>query len=151
MSGKLGTLEGRGGGLGHLDVLLSDQVDGLVLCYLHTRAHVALPVQKEREGARQMLTAGEGRQKETFMVLMGSQEGNQSLGGQARTRLSCSEAHCLADNHMTEGSVTRQRIDNARNCLTDVLLLISIDKFITNKWCFNQNSSSKNRGLQKLF
>lgn len=54
-----GTLEGRGGGLGHLDVLLGDQVDGLVLRDLHARAHVALPMQEEGEGTRQVLTAGE--------------------------------------------------------------------------------------------
>lgn len=69
-------MEGRGGGLGHLDVLLGDQVDGLVLRYLHTRAHVALPVQEECEGTRQVLAAAEGRQKETFIGVNGLQEGN---------------------------------------------------------------------------
>lgn len=50
-----------------MDVLLGDQVDGLVLGDLHARAHVALPVQEEREGTRQVFTAGHGGQKETFL------------------------------------------------------------------------------------
>lgn len=78
---KAGTLEGRGGGLGHLDVLLGDQVDGLVLRDLHTRAHVALPVQEEREGTRQVLTAGQRRQKGTFIAVNGLQEGNSEPRG----------------------------------------------------------------------
>lgn len=57
------TLEGWGWGLGHLDMLFVDQVDGLVLSNLHTCAHIAFPMKKEREGTRQMFT-GEGETKE---------------------------------------------------------------------------------------
>lgn len=74
-------MEGRGGRLCHLDVLLSDQVDGLVLRDLHTRAHIALSVQEEREGTRQVLTAGQRRQKETYIGVNGLQEGKSEPRG----------------------------------------------------------------------
>lgn len=56
------TLERRWRGLGHMDMLLIDQVDWLVLSNLHTGAHIAFPMKKECEGTRQMLT-GDGGDK----------------------------------------------------------------------------------------
>lgn len=45
-------------GLCEADVVLCDVVGRLVLGDLHTRAHVALPVEEEGEGARQALAGG---------------------------------------------------------------------------------------------
>lgn len=50
------TLEWCRGRLGHVQVLLVDQIDGLVLSNLHTRAHITLPMKKEGESTGQMLT-----------------------------------------------------------------------------------------------
>lgn len=51
------TLEGAVGLLGQGQVLLTEQVHGLVLADLHAGAHVAVPVQEEGERAGQVLTA----------------------------------------------------------------------------------------------
>lgn len=45
------TLEGTGRLLSQSEVLLRQVIDGLVLVDLHTRAHVALTMQEEGEGA----------------------------------------------------------------------------------------------------
>lgn len=51
------TLEGAVGLLGQGEVLLTEQVHGLVLADLHAGAHVAVPMQEEGERAGQVLTA----------------------------------------------------------------------------------------------
>lgn len=56
-TGSNPTLEGAVGLLGQGEVLLAEQVHGLVLADLHAGAHVAVPVQEEGERAGQVLTA----------------------------------------------------------------------------------------------
>lgn len=51
------TLEGAVGLLGQGEVLLTEQVHGLVLADLHAGAHIAVPVQEKGERAGQVLTA----------------------------------------------------------------------------------------------
>lgn len=51
------TLEGAVGLLGQGEVLLTEQVHGLVLADLHAGAHIAVPVQEEGERAGQVLAA----------------------------------------------------------------------------------------------
>lgn len=55
------TLYWRDGGVREVNVLFCDVVRGLVLGDLHTGAHVALPVQEEGEGTREVLTGGDRR------------------------------------------------------------------------------------------
>lgn len=56
-TGSNPTLEGAVGLLGQGEVLLAEQVHGLVLADLHAGAHVAVPMQEEGERAGQVLTA----------------------------------------------------------------------------------------------
>lgn len=56
-TGSKPTLEGVVGLLGQGEVLLTEQVHGLVLADLHAGAHVAVPMQEEGERAGQVLTA----------------------------------------------------------------------------------------------
>lgn len=53
-----------------MDMLFVDQVDGLVLSNLHTRAHIAFPMQEECEGTRQMFTGGEERERRNRFISM---------------------------------------------------------------------------------
>lgn len=59
-----GTLEGGAGLLGQGEVLLAEVVDGLVLVDLYAGAHIAVAVQEEAEGAREMLTGKGERDRE---------------------------------------------------------------------------------------
>ena len=61
-------MDGGGGGLRQLDVVLCDVVGRLVLGDLHAGAHVALPVEEEGEGAGQVL-AGEA-DRETNVIYL---------------------------------------------------------------------------------
>lgn len=50
------TLEWAGGLLGQCQVILAQVVHGLVLVDLHAGAHIAVSMQEEREGARQVFS-----------------------------------------------------------------------------------------------
>lgn len=52
--------------LGQSQVLLTQQIDGLVLVNLHAGAHVTVSMYKECEGAGQVLTAKEEEQMEDY-------------------------------------------------------------------------------------
>ncbi len=52
--------------LGQSQVLLTQQIDGLVLVNLHAGAHVTVSMYEEREGAGQVLTAKEEEQMEDY-------------------------------------------------------------------------------------
>lgn len=52
--------------LGQSQVLLTQQIDGLVLVNLHAGAHVTVSMYEECEGAGQVLTAKEEEQMENY-------------------------------------------------------------------------------------
>lgn len=77
-------------------------------CAISTLVHTLLsPCRKNVKAHDKCSLQQRGDKRKHLSVLMGSRREIQSLGGQAHTLWSCPEAHCLADNHMTEGFVTK--------------------------------------------
>lgn len=93
-------MEGGAGLLGQGEVLLAEVVDGLVLVDFHAGAHVAVPMQEEAEGAREVLTVKGERVLFSFFVsvrsILNKHQQSQSMQAQIRnTSLKNSLCSCL--------------------------------------------------------